>query len=248
MLDAQTLRRVLHDFFRFNPKDFYVRASPTGFLVGINKVASDFTPSTPWLVSPVSPPKGQEKTHGWVSVENYSTICQTLDPSSDIDVTGLNSPVQMDIDTQPRQMIWADIDLTPLQVKPTPGPATGSIKTGNTWNVVTSGMPLDIFPSIFQFNTDNGTPEGSGMGDPPPNLQQTHLIIPLAYTYDPDDNPWGTFEPESVTMTTADSTVELVQVCFNHMRLANDCDDDSGQPVKIYLPPTASIPPNFDDD
>lgn len=37
-MDAQVLRRALHDFFRFNPKDFYVRASPTGFLVGLHPV------------------------------------------------------------------------------------------------------------------------------------------------------------------------------------------------------------------
>lgn len=32
-LDADTLRRVLRDFFRFNPKDFSVQGSGTGFLV-----------------------------------------------------------------------------------------------------------------------------------------------------------------------------------------------------------------------
>lgn len=32
-LDAQTLRQVLRDFFRFNPKDFFVQASPTGFSI-----------------------------------------------------------------------------------------------------------------------------------------------------------------------------------------------------------------------
>jgi len=33
MLDAPTLRRVLRDFFKFNPKDFFVQSSGTGFLV-----------------------------------------------------------------------------------------------------------------------------------------------------------------------------------------------------------------------
>lgn len=32
-MDAQSLRRVLHDFFKFNPKDFFVQGSGTGFLV-----------------------------------------------------------------------------------------------------------------------------------------------------------------------------------------------------------------------
>lgn len=32
-MDAQTLRRALADFFRFNPKDFFVQGSGTGLLV-----------------------------------------------------------------------------------------------------------------------------------------------------------------------------------------------------------------------
>jgi len=36
-MDAATLRRALYDFFKFNPKDFRVQASGTGYLVGINK-------------------------------------------------------------------------------------------------------------------------------------------------------------------------------------------------------------------
>lgn len=41
-MDAQTLRRVLHDFFKFNPKDFVVKGSGTGFLVSSNhKISID---------------------------------------------------------------------------------------------------------------------------------------------------------------------------------------------------------------
>jgi len=36
-MDAATIRRALYDFYKFNPKDFRVQASGTGYLVGINK-------------------------------------------------------------------------------------------------------------------------------------------------------------------------------------------------------------------
>lgn len=32
-MDAPTIRRVLRDFFKFNPKDFLVQGSPTGYLI-----------------------------------------------------------------------------------------------------------------------------------------------------------------------------------------------------------------------
>jgi len=35
-MDAQTIRRALRDFFKFDPKDFSVRACATGFLVSSN--------------------------------------------------------------------------------------------------------------------------------------------------------------------------------------------------------------------
>lgn len=34
-MDAQTLRRALADFYKFSPKDFFVQASPTGFMVNL---------------------------------------------------------------------------------------------------------------------------------------------------------------------------------------------------------------------
>lgn len=43
MIDAQTLRRALHDFFKFNPKDFLVKGSGTGFLVSALRRVSSAT-------------------------------------------------------------------------------------------------------------------------------------------------------------------------------------------------------------
>lgn len=39
-MDAQTIRRALSDFFRFNPKDFFIQGSPTGFLVSLRAHAA----------------------------------------------------------------------------------------------------------------------------------------------------------------------------------------------------------------
>lgn len=45
-MDAQQLRRVLYDFFRFNPADFIVQATVTGYLVRANKKATPKVIST----------------------------------------------------------------------------------------------------------------------------------------------------------------------------------------------------------
>jgi len=48
-MDAQTLRRALADFFRFNPKDFRVQGSLTGFLVSLNgRTGAGASPAIPW--------------------------------------------------------------------------------------------------------------------------------------------------------------------------------------------------------
>jgi hypothetical protein len=35
-LDVSSIKRALFDLFKFNPKDFYVRGSPTGYTIGLN--------------------------------------------------------------------------------------------------------------------------------------------------------------------------------------------------------------------
>ena len=52
-MDAQTIRRAISDLFRFNPKQFTVRASATGFLVSFlgNASGSSTTTSAPTVSS-----------------------------------------------------------------------------------------------------------------------------------------------------------------------------------------------------
>lgn len=44
-MDAQQLRRVLYDFFKFNPADFIVQASLTGFHIRANKQRQQVAPT-----------------------------------------------------------------------------------------------------------------------------------------------------------------------------------------------------------
>lgn len=63
-MDAQTLRRALYDFFKFNPKDFYVQASGSGYLVsGVKKAAT---------TGAVTPPRGLE--FSVVTVDDVDTL------------------------------------------------------------------------------------------------------------------------------------------------------------------------------
>jgi len=59
-MDAQTLRRALYDFFKFNPADFIVQASMTGFHIRANKQrvgSSSLLPLQPYNASELDVPK-----------------------------------------------------------------------------------------------------------------------------------------------------------------------------------------------
>lgn len=66
-MDAQTLRRALADLFKFNPKDFFVRGTPTGYLVELA--------STRGRTSNVS------------DIENYLVVAQSITGTASIQTT-----------------------------------------------------------------------------------------------------------------------------------------------------------------
>lgn len=77
-MDAQTLRRALTDFIRFNPKDFVVRGSPTGFMVGLAKITASGGATVlpfPWKISIKIP-----ATHGGMATASVypGTLSQLL--------------------------------------------------------------------------------------------------------------------------------------------------------------------------
>lgn len=100
-LDAQTLRRVLHDMFRFNPKDFRVQGSPTGFLVNLNSrssnIADSVKPAFGWYVAPVTDdapdPKNlniklrKGRINGSVTPENMAATFSLIPGTTDVPKT-----------------------------------------------------------------------------------------------------------------------------------------------------------------
>lgn len=58
-MDAQALRRVLYDLFKFNPKDFLVQGSGTGFMVSLaRRAVAGIGPSVSGLSVSTGPAAG----------------------------------------------------------------------------------------------------------------------------------------------------------------------------------------------
>lgn len=224
MLDAQTLRRALRDFFRFNPKDFFVQASPTGFLVRLaNK--SSFSTVGIYEVVQVKPPSGHAGENGWVKVVPTGTVLASLDPTDNIEITGLDTPFQLDIDSDPQQYVYIYIDVSSVYNGDIPGPITGQIGNGKDWN----GESGDFFPLPYEFDTDDGTIGGSS--DDAPTPLQISLYIPLARTFAKGDNPLDPIDPNGFMLT---PDVKLSQISNTNYRLYQECVE--GKPVSLAMP------------
>lgn len=84
-MDAQTLRRVLHDFFKFNPKDFYVKGSGTGYQVSAirrssNALTSALKVGFTWYLAPSTTPPAD--TPGLVIKLRKSLINENVSPEN----------------------------------------------------------------------------------------------------------------------------------------------------------------------
>lgn len=212
MIDAHQLRRALRDFIRFNPKDFFVQASPTSLLVSAANKSSTSLPLGIFTVVPATPPKGHENETGWVKVVPTGTVLASIDPTDNIAITGLDEPFPLDIDGDPQQYVYIYLDVTSLFDPDTPGPVTGQIGSGKDWN----GESGDFFPLPYEFDTEDGTLDN----DAPSNAKQISYYFPLARTYDITDNPLDPIDPDGFMLT---PTVKCAQISNTNYRLDFTC-------------------------
>jgi hypothetical protein len=229
-----TARSTRQNVFRPS-KDIIPVTGTTGtsFVLRRPKPQSAAPITGPWSVYPSPPGRDadpEDPGNGWVQVSLNSWLLASDDysaPEADdrLEVTGLGSPLFLDVDSHARQIIWCDVEL------PSGESPTASIDSGADWN----GGGLDVYPSRFEFDTDDGKPD-------PDNLApQTDLYIPLAYTYDITDNPWGDdFNLPGIMLT---PTIILVQLVTTHLRLFQDCYQ--GNTVVDAIPWCGSLPPDF---
>lgn len=195
------------------------------------RTADAIAPQAPFYVVPADPPDG-EGGDGWVKVLPTGTVIASIDPTNNVAITGLDSAVQLNLDDTAEQYVWIQVDVSPLFDSP-PGLATGKVDSGADWN----GDSGDFFPVPVEFNTDDGTPEGSG-GTPPDDLQQITVYWPLARTYDVRDNPFPGLELPGAMLT---EHVKLVNIGNHNLRLfSTECYKGKG--VTLLTPWHGAIP------
>jgi len=237
--------RDLTDYVRRNTVNEGPDIIPEVRSAGTNlRLRKKFNPSlppqpTPFFVLPTSPPDG-DSGDGWLKVAMYSMLLGkpdgSADPTAKITITGLDdgtsdSAFQLAIADDPRQYVWLDVDVSHIQ-DDTPT-ISATIANGHTWNSAGD----DFWPEPVQFNSDDGTPDGDGVPDS--GLIQTDLFVPIAWTFDKNDNPWDPYLPPGIDLTQPDEEsgsggIRLVQNLNSHLRLYRDCY--KGNQVLMAMP------------
>jgi hypothetical protein len=192
------------------------------------------TKSGPFNVTMTGNPDPEGDSVGWVKVALNSWLMQSETPDDKVTITGLDFPLQLDLEDSPRQNIWMEIDIQGRYGEE-PTPILAEIKSGADWN----GDEGDFFPEPIRFGTDDGTFSGSE-DEAPINNRQTHIYVPIAYTYDLESSEalFGGSDPPGIMLT---EEVRLVQVLEAHQLIFETCH--KGHIVLLTRDYRAPIPP-----
>lgn len=196
----------MHDFFKFDKRDFIVGGSPTGYNVRLASPNANIPPTwTPWQVYKTDPPAGSPPNPGtffavnldsWLLTDpgdltNYITVKNNEESG---DGLGDDDIAKIPVELKLYFMVWLHIDLTPLY-----NTMDGADKTPkayveyglNGWD--NAGEGTSVYPATMKWNTDDGSYLGSDggtpPGTPPANAQQTDIFVPIGYV-DSDDNDY----------------------------------------------------------
>lgn len=119
-MDAQQLRKALYDFFKFNPKDFIVKGSATGYLVELARslvgrekeqylppwscYVSEYDPTTEYITLKINNISRLMKQQGYRT--DYSELAWTdaVDPSAIVNFPD-NSGAGITL-TSPYEVVW----------------------------------------------------------------------------------------------------------------------------------------------
>lgn len=244
-MDVQSLRRVLHDFFRFNPKDFFVQASATGFLVSIVRTSGGGnTNSLPFQVYNGKNKDTTQSSAGYVKVSLNSNLLNTADPTDDIDIEAVaTDPETNGLDESfklvNKDRVWLKLDLSGLYKQP-PTAILANIGHGQTWQPAGK----TFYPTPVEYDTA----DGNLVSDSPPNTKQIAAYVHLGYVDSSATDIEGLIDAGFGLVIGPDpdnkgESLYFLQKCFSHLIVGSVCID--GNTATLALPsPYGSMPDN----
>lgn len=247
---AQSITRFLRALTPRESADVAPQISSTGTTFRVKKRGGTTTGvgSFPFQVTPAAPPDGEDDdpTRPWVTVCRNSWVLATIDATSKITISGLDSPFQLTAQSQ--NYIWLAFDLT-AESEDTGGNPTISVEHSTDDQQTWDSDDIKIFPKPVQYSTDDGTLLGSS-GNPPANRTQTHFYVPIAYTIDPDNDDLNIAKDFGIPLISSDqaessggNAMTLMQVLNTHLLLAGNCafGDGNLQYVMPWSGPMAKL-------
>lgn len=213
-LDAQTIRRAVFDLFRFNPKDFFVQGSHTGFLVSIAKQSSQAVNNDfPFkLVDQSNSDDGFQ-----LKVILDSWLNGSYNPDDKLTITGLDAPFAISGDVD--QFIYIEATFDDSEV------FSGASILAADWNDDSwTGDDLS-FPVEWDEPTE-------------PTKKQIAARRLIGFTIDEDDDR-APFYPNKFRITTGTGddaqSLWVVQSLKSNLVLCEDCfETDSVRMLKDF--------------
>lgn len=172
----------------------------------------------PITLSPFAIISAEQDGSDKVKVSLNSTLLIDIDPTNTVDITGLNTSMAVAAGDH----IWLHIDLS-ATYGDSPGPPTGDIGSGNTWDG-------EVYPVPVKWDTSDGLGP-TDTSDDPTNAKQTDIWVPIGYADDGSDSFGLVAAGFGLPLT---GGIFVIQQLTTHLILGGACIN--GDTVQYALP------------